>query len=159
MVPMPAPKFKVGDEVTVKGFGSTVYRIVGYMTSVFCGENECTSEIEYDLVPRGGATSDMMFACEEDLTLAAAEGPDYSSVIIFTFTPDEGNRELPVKGDDSRNVRRDYENVDIEELLEMYADYMLLDRTFGGRVYKRRADAILAELQKRKGAKKTDGLR
>ncbi|QHZ58644.1 hypothetical protein M655_025080 [Brevibacillus sp. NSP2.1] len=143
MVPMPSPKFKIGDNVTVKGFGSTVYRVVGCMSSIFFGENECMTEVEYDLVPQNGTTSDMVFACEEDMTLAAAPFP----FIVFTFAPDATHDE------DARNVRRDYENMTVDALLDMYADYALLDRTFGGRVYKRRVDAILTELRKRKGVR------
>lgn len=152
-MPMPNPKFKNGDHVKVNGLGPKTFEIVGFMASIFCDRDGCETEIEYDIVPVGGKVpDDVMFAVEEDVTLAVAPTDDYP-IIVFTFMPDADKRNLYVNDDGSRNVRRDYVNMTAEELIEMYADYMALDRAFGGHVYKRRAAAIMAELKRRKEAK------
>ncbi|NGQ95448.1 hypothetical protein G3578_09810 [Brevibacillus sp. SYP-B805] len=162
------PRFKIGDRVTVKGYGNRVYEVLGYTVSEYTDASGTITELYYDVGPVDIiGVFEVIEAAEEDMTLVGP--PDLSAVyffpekpidyvITFTFAPesiisDADRREAYINGNDTRNVRRDYANMTPEELIEMYADYMALDRAFGGRVYKRRADAIMAELHKRKEAK------
>lgn len=151
-------KFFFGDLVQVKGYGSDLFKIVGFRTEIWRYKEDSWEDVIYELSRL--KDGEWLEAGEEELTLVA----DAESAEIFIqklgLLYSNEKKALPAPANDKKtttaNIRKNAEKdelrkknkkrIQIDGLLDIYNDYRILYNWFGDEDYAHVMKVVLRKL-------------
>jgi len=150
-------KFFFGDLVQVKGYGSDLFKIVGFRTEIWRYKEDSWEDVIYELSRvRDG---EWLEAGEEELTLVAdAESAEvFIKKLGLLFSadkkalPEPGNDKTPAISSKNKNEKEELRKKNqkrslINSMLDIYNDYRILYTWFGDDEYDHVMKMVLKKL-------------
>lgn len=148
-------RFFIGDLVKVKGYGSNLFKIVGFRTEIWRYKSDAWEDIIYEL--SRVSDGEWLEAGEEELTLVAdAENADtFIQKLGLLYLMDKKKKPVDLKKTNSSFRSTEKELLErikekkelIDGLLDIYNDYRLLFQMFHDREYEHVMKLTLRKLK------------
>jgi len=148
-------RFFIGDLVKVKGYGSNLFKIVGFRTEIWRYKSDAWEDIIYEL--SRVSDGEWLEAGEEELTLVAdAENADtFIQKLGLLYLMDKKKKPVDLKKTNSsfRNTEKELlarikeKKELIDGLLDIYNDYRVLFQMFHDREYEHVMKLTLRKLK------------
>lgn len=149
-------RFFIGDVVQVNGYGSDLFKIVGFRTEIWRYQEDAWEDIIYELSRIGDG--EWLEAGEEELTLIAdAESAEVFIKKLGLLNLVNKQNEKPYTQQNSPNSSRHKEKQILQEkkemsriidgLLDIYNDYRILFEMFGDNEYQKIMRVVMTKLK------------
>jgi regulator of replication initiation timing len=149
-------QFFFGDIVQVKGYGSDLFKIVGFRTEIWRYKEDAWEDVIYELSRI--TDGEWLEAAEEELTLVAdAEQADSFIKNLSHLYMDNKNETLKlpapkkIEKTESKKENHDHQTKKkevIDNLLDVYNDYQILAKMFEDPEYEKIKRGILRKLKR-----------
>ncbi|MGG3470131.1 hypothetical protein ABES02_21925 [Neobacillus pocheonensis] len=148
-------KFFIGDLVQVSGYGSDLFKVVGFRTEIWRYKDDAWEDVIYEL--SRVSDGEWLEAGEEELTLVAdAESADtfiQKLGLLYLVNKQEKTTKNPqlqniVRKAEFEEIERKKEKKElIDNLLDIFNDYRILYELFGDQEYYQVMRVILRKLE------------
>lgn len=148
-------QYQIGDIVLVKGYGDSLFRIVGVRTEVWRYDNDGWEELTYELT--SVAAGEWLEATEEEMSLMISnqEAESFIQQLHFNHTIIDENlyyssiisNHISSESISTANELQDQSKM-VDELLDIYNDYKTLYQMFNEPEYKEMMIIILKSLHR-----------
>lgn len=148
-------QYQIGDIVLVKGYGDSLFRIVGVRTEVWRYDNDGWEELTYELT--SVAAGEWLEATEEEMSLMISnqEAESFIQQLHFNHTIIDENlyyssiisNHISSESISTANELQDQSKM-VDELLDIYNDYKTLYEMFNEPEYKEMMIIILKSLHR-----------
>ncbi|MBM7619384.1 hypothetical protein JOC95_001233 [Bacillus tianshenii] len=151
----------IGDIVHVTGYGTELFKIVGFRTEIWRYKEDSWEDIIYELTRL--SDGEWLEAGEEELTMVVHH--DHAEILIhklglsYMFNKENTSLELynPMTGTNKHykkeEFNQEYQRI-IDGLLDVYNDYKVLYDIFGDQEYKEVMNLVVTNLKKYMEGKK-----
>jgi hypothetical protein len=147
-------KFFFGDLVQVNGYGSELFKVVGFRTEIWRYKENAWEDVIYELARI--KDGEWLEAGEEEISLVAdaanADAFIQKLGLLFLANSPKTTLNLPEPKTNLRKTERDELNKKIEKseyidfLLDVYNDYLILSKLFDDPEYKQVMSVVLKKL-------------
>jgi hypothetical protein len=147
--------YQIGDIVLVKGYGSSLFQIVGIRTEVWRYADDGWEELTYELTRM--SDGEWLEATEDEMSLMISnqDAETFMQQLHLNNTKTDTGRyfkaiisnHISSDTDDDGNGLQEQKKM-IDELLDIYNDYKALYQMFGEPEYKEMMDLILKSLRR-----------
>ncbi|OLS34337.1 hypothetical protein [Bacillus sp. MRMR6] len=151
-------KYFFGDLVQVKGYGSDLFKVVGFRTEIWRYKEDAWEDVIYELSRI--SDGEWLEAGEEELTLVAdAESADTFiqklGLLYLVKSEEKQQLALPKEKEKNKNKKAEIEEIDrkrekkrqIDNLLDIYNDYKTLYELFHDQEYYQVMRVVIRKLQ------------
>lgn len=144
-------QFYFGDIVQVKGYGTDLFKIVGFRTEIWRYKEDAWEDVIYELSRI--SDGEWLESTEDELTLVAdAEQADnFLKKLgnLYMMNTKEVSLKLPEPIKQTKNPKNELDQKKIiDGLLDVYNDYEILSKMFNDQEYDRVKKLILRKLKK-----------
>jgi hypothetical protein len=147
--------FQIGDIVLVKGYGSSLFRIVGIRTEVWRYADDGWEELTYELTRM--ADGEWLEAAEDEMSLKISnqDAETFMQQLHLNkkktdtahYLKEIISKHISLDTVDAENVLQEQKKM-IDELLDIYNDYKALYQMFGEPEYKDMMNLIIKSLRR-----------
>jgi hypothetical protein len=148
-------RYFIGDLVQVKGYGSDLFKVVGFRTEIWRYKEDAWEDVIYELSRI--SDGEWLEAGEEELTLVAdAESADtFIQKLGLLYLVNKKQKPLELKEPIKTNRKAEKQMLDgkkeiselIDGLLDIYNDYSYLYQLFGDEEYQQIMRVVLRKLK------------